>query len=251
MADHRPPVPDHWKAQPRPMLWPLFPTPRVIRSRRRHQTARDPRGEAEAFDDESLIAQAREGDADAFRTLVDRHHLSIFNIVLRTVRDPALAEDVTQDAFLRAWRSAGQFRGGNVRGWLMRIAVNRAYDTLRSRKRRPSDSLDALDYEPVPQWSSGAVATEAPDAYSARAALSERLERLLSLLPDDQRTALLLVDMQGFSYDEAAGIMAVAPGTIKSRISRARARLREEIRADTESSELFDRFVRQESETST
>ena len=112
-------------------------------------------------------------------------------------------------------------------------------------------SLDALEYEPVHRWSSTVDAAEQPDTYSARTELSARLEQLLAKLPDDQRTALLLVDMQGFSYDEAAGIMAVAPGTIKSRISRARARLREEIRTDTDASELFDRFVRQESETST
>jgi RNA polymerase sigma-70 factor (ECF subfamily) len=233
------------------MLWPIFPTPRVIRNRRRRPDARGDTAHATPADDETLIDRARAGDTDAFRELVDRHHVSIFNIVLRTVRDPALAEDVTQDAFLRAWRSAHQFRGGNVRGWLMRIAVNRAYDALRSRKRRPSDSLDALEYEPVPRWTSTVGAAEQPDSYSARTELSKRLEQLLAQLPDDQRTALLLVDMQGFSYDEAAGIMAVAPGTIKSRISRARARLREEIRADTDASELFDRFVRQESETST
>ena len=72
------------------------------------------------------------------------------------------------------------------------------------------------------------------------------LERLLAKLPDDQRTALLLVDLEGFSYDEAAGIMAVAPGTIKSRISRARSRLREEMRSTTRDSELFDRFLRRD-----
>ncbi len=233
------------------MLWPIFPTPRVIRYRRRRPLPREDEASRQPAADETLIDRARAGDADAFRELVDRHHMPVFNVVLRTVRDAALAEDVTQDAFLRAWRSAGQFRGGNVRGWLMRIAVNRAYDALRSRKRRPADSLDALEYEPVPRWSSTVEAAEPPDSYSARTELSERLEQLLAQLPDDQRTALLLVDMQGFSYDEAAGIMAVAPGTIKSRISRARSRLREEIRADTAASELFDRFVRQESETST
>ena len=236
------------------MLWPIFPTPRVIRFRRGKPAARSdapgPDADEQAID-ERLVARARKGDVASFHELVDRHQVSVFNVVLRTVNDPGIAEDVTQDAFMRAWKSLGQFRGGNVRGWLMRIAVNRAYDTLRSRKRRPAESLDALDYEPVTAWSSNVSAAEDPHAYSARAELSEALERMLARLPDDQRMALLLVDLQGFSYDEAAGIMQVAPGTIKSRISRARSRLREEMRADTQTSELFDRFLRQDSASST
>ena len=118
------------------MLWPLFPPPRIVRYRRRPAPAPDP---VDGPDDDALIAVARDGDVDAFHELVERHQIAIFNVVLRTVKDPATAEDVTQDAFLRAWRSLGQFRGGNVRGWLMRIAVNRAYDTLRSQKRRPAE----------------------------------------------------------------------------------------------------------------
>jgi RNA polymerase sigma-70 factor (ECF subfamily) len=229
----------------------MFSPVRVTRFRRgaapRREAPLDDRV-AEAEEDGAIVDRAKTGDADAFHVLVNRHQAAIFNVVLRTVKDPGLAEDVTQDAFLRAWRSVGQFRGGNVRGWLMRIAVNRAYDTLRSQKRRPADSLDALEYEPVPRWTSGVAASEQPEGHALRSELSEVLERLLATLPEDQRTALLLVDLEGFSYDEAAGIMAVAPGTIKSRISRARARLREEMRATTHDSELFDRFVRRDSD---
>lgn len=229
------------------MLWPLFPPARVTRYRRRGRPA-SPDTPPERYpgqdEDDRVIARARQGDLASFHELIDRHQVAIFNVVLRTVKDPSLAEDVTQDTFVRAWRSVGQFRGGNVRGWLMRIAINRAYDLLRSQKRKPADSLDALDYEPVPSWSSSSD-TEDPIAFTARRELSTVLEAMLARLPDDQRTALLLVDLEGFSYDEAAGIMAVAPGTIKSRISRARARLREEMRADTHASELFERFLRQ------
>jgi RNA polymerase sigma-70 factor, ECF subfamily len=225
------------------MLWPIFPPARITRYRRRPAPAPQ---QAEGHEDDALVARARDGDVDAFHELVDRHQTAIFNVVLRTVKDPATAEDVTQDAFLRAWRSLGQFRGGNVRGWLMRIAVNRAYDTLRSQKRRPADSLDALEYEPRARWSAGAATPEHPEGHALRSELSEVLERLLAGLPEEQRTALLLVDLEGFSYDEAAGIMAVAPGTIKSRISRARARLREEMRATTHNAELFDRFLRRD-----
>lgn len=227
------------------MLWPLFPPNRVTHFRKRD----DPATEDEQAADELIVARARQGDLTSFHELIDRHQGPIFNVVLRTVRDPGIAEDVTQDAFVRAWKSVGQFRGGNVRGWLMRIAINRAYDVLRSQKRRPTSSLDALDYEPVPEWSTSAAKTEDPDAFSARRELADVLEQVLARLPEDQRTALLLVDLQGFSYEEAAGIMSVAPGTIKSRISRARARMREELRTQPHASELFDRFLRQESDT--
>jgi RNA polymerase sigma-70 factor (ECF subfamily) len=227
------------------MLWPLFPPVPVTRFRRERPARPEP---DDGPEDAALVARARSGDVDAFQELVDRHQVAIFNVVLRTVKDPGIAEDVTQDAFLRAWRSLRQFRGGNVRGWLMRIAVNRAYDTLRSQKRRPADSLDALEYEPVARWTAGAATPEHPEGHALRTELSEVLERLLARLPDDQRTALLLVDLEGFSYDEAAGIMAVAPGTIKSRISRARSRLREEMRAATHDSELFDRYLRRDSD---
>lgn len=233
------------------MLWPIFPTPRVIRTRRRPRSseAGTTAGDAtEQQSDELIIARAKRGDLSSFHELIDRHQTAIFNVVLRTVKDPGIAEDVTQDAFLRAWRSVGQFRGGNVRGWIMRIAVNRAYDTLRSKKRRPSESLDALDYEPIPAWTSSTQAAEDPQSFSARTELANVLERLLAHLPDDQRTALLLIDLQGFSYDEAAGIMGVAPGTIKSRVSRARSRMRDELRADARSSELFDHVLRQDRE---
>lgn len=225
------------------MLWPLLPPAPITRFRRRPAPRPEP---DDSVADDALVERARDGDVEAFHELVDRHQIAIFNVVLRTVKDPATAEDVTQDAFLRAWRSLGQFRGGNVRGWLMRIAVNRAYDTLRSQKRRPADSLDALEYEPQARWTAGAATPEHPEGHALRSELAEVLERLLATLPDDQRTALLLVDLEGFSYDEAAGIMAVAPGTIKSRISRARSRLREEMRATTHDSELFDRFLRRD-----
>ncbi len=225
------------------MLWPLSPIPRIVRARRRTFPTPD-----QDLSDEDLVRQAREGDASSFQEIVDRHQTVVFNVVLRTVSDPRVAEDVTQDAFVRAWRALGRFRGGSVRGWLMRIAINRAYDHLRSARRRPTDSLEALDYEPISAWSSG-NAVEDPETFSARTELANHLERMLAMLPEDQRTAILLVDLQGFSYVEAAGIMAVAPGTIKSRVSRARARLRETIASDTGASELFERFVRQESGT--
>ena len=229
------------------MLWPILPPCRITRLRRRalasvgNQTA--PADDSADLDD-LAVRRAKQGQVDAFNELVERHQPAVFNVVLRTVRDPSLAEDITQESFLRAWKAISQFRGGSVRGWLMRIAINRSYDALRSRKRRPSDSLDALDYEPLPTWTSQSTPAEHPEEFSARSELGAALERILASLPDDQRTALLLVDLQGFPYDEAAAIMGVAAGTIKSRISRARAKLRDELQANPESAELFDRYLR-------
>lgn len=230
------------------MLWPILPPRPIVRYRQRRVTP--PAGADTVADeidgvDEHAIRRARAGDVDGFNDLVGRHQTAVFNVVLRTVRDPALAEDTTQETFLRAWQAVGQFRGGSVRGWLMRIAINRSYDALRTRKRRPSNSLDALDYEPVSAWSSQAAPSEQPETFAMRGELSVALEQVLARLPDDQRTALLLVDLQGFAYNEAAGIMGVATGTIKSRISRARATLRDELLANPESAELFRQSLRQ------
>lgn len=233
------------------MVWPILPSFRQVRFRRRRAGVRDDQpaqAGARLLDDEEIVSRARGGDLSTFHELVDRHQSAVFNVVLRTVNDPESAEDITQDAFVRAWKSLSQFRGGNVRGWLMRIAINRAYDTLRSQKRKPSTSLDELEYESVPRWSTQTSAAEQPETFVDRNALATVLEQVLARLPDDQRTAVLLVDMQGFSYQEAAGIMGVAPGTIKSRMSRARAKLRQDLRAESRSSELFDRFVRLEHE---
>lgn len=230
------------------MLWPISPPRRVFRYRQRQSpqaTARDAARDDGAAPDDLAMQRAKDGHVDGFNELVTRHQAAVFNVVLRTVGDISLAEDITQDSFLRAWKAIGQFRGGSVRGWLMRIAINRSYDALRSQKRRPADSLDALEYEPVPSWSSQATPAEHPEDYSTRAELSVALEQVLASLPDDQRTALLLVDLQGFAYQEAAGIMGVAPGTIKSRVSRARARLRDELLTNPESAELFERYLRQ------
>ena len=177
-------------------------------------------------DDEHLLRAAQEGDLDAFNLLVLRHQGAVFNVCLRLLRDVAAAEDATQDAFVRAWTGAHSFRGGSVRAWLFKIATNRAYDLLRVRARRPAAVLeaDARDLEPV--WPSQ-----------------------VAELPEDQRTVVLLADVQGCSYDEVAAATGSALGTVKSRLSRARARLRQALTDDPGAAELFARFVRLDGET--
>src|SRR5207249_3434593 len=151
-----------------------------------------------------------------------------FNVAVRTLRNPDDAADATQEAFLSAFRMVRTFRGTSFRAWLFRIVVNACYDARRHSSRRPASSMDALTEElgELP------LADErAPDP--ERAILSNEtraaIEQGLGALPEDQRLAIVLVDVQGLSYDEAAEALACPIGTVRSRLARGRARLRDEL----------------------
>ena len=193
--------------------------------------------------DERLIRAAQAGDLDAFNQLVVRHESAVFSVCMRLLRDVAQAEDAAQDTFIRAWGAVSSFRGGLVRPWLLRIATNRAYDILRSRSRRPTWSLDAEPFEVQPEWTSQA-SDEAPETFAARSELAGVLEHALGELPEDQRVAILMSDVQGYGYEDIAQLTGVAVGTVKSRISRGRSALRNLLRDSTEHRELFERFIR-------
>ncbi len=197
-------------------------------------------------DDERLVAAAQAGALDAFNTLVARYEGAAYGLALRLVRDAATAEDVTQDSFLAAWSNLHTYRGGLFRSWLLRIVANRCYDELRRRGRRPADSLDALPIEPAGEWTTQ-VPAEAPESYALRSELSRHLRRAIDGLPPDQRLVLVLSDIYGHAYEEIASIADINLGTVKSRLSRARARLREELRGN---GELFERYLRQHGEQS-
>jgi RNA polymerase sigma-70 factor, ECF subfamily len=193
---------------------------------------------------QQLITSARDGNLEAFNEIVDGFQTLIYRICLRILGDSSLAEDATQDTFIRAHGALDQYHGGSVKSWLARIATNRCYDMLRSQRRRPATSLEAQPVETQPEWSVE-PAVEHPDSYASRSQLSEYLERALRQLSDDQRTAVILFDIHGYSYDEIAGISGASLGTVKSRISRGRLRLREMLQADERSRELFERSWRQ------
>ena len=195
-------------------------------------------------EDERLVQEAQAGDLDAFNTLVVRHERAVYGVCLRLLRDPALAEDATQDAFIRAWTAIGSFRGGLVRPWLLRIATNRTYDILRAQTRRPAQSLDAQLFEIEPEWTTQSAGAELPESFIARSELSSHLESALGELPADQRLAIILSDVQGFAYEEIADVMNVAVGTVKSRISRGRGRLRTLLLEGAPNRELLERFGR-------
>lgn len=203
-----------------------------------------PADDWDARQDERLIFAARDGDLASFNALVTRHERSVYAVCHRLLRDAGLAEDAAQDAFLKAWGSLDSFKGGAVRPWLLKIAHNRCLDLLRASGRRPADSLDAEPVETEPTWTSQAPGAEHPEAFADRSELSGHLERALGMLPDDQRAVIVLSDVHGYAYEEIATITGVAVGTVKSRISRGRARLREILRADPAGRELFERAVR-------
>ncbi len=133
-----------------------------------------------------------------------------------------------------AWQNIGSFQTGSFRSWLYKIATNRAYDMLRASARRPAGSLEAEMVEIEPILSAGGSGEESPDAHALRRELSIYLERALISLPDDQRMVVMLVDVQGLDYHEVAESMGIALGTVKSRLSRARAKVRQALADDTQ-----------------
>jgi len=174
--------------------------------------------------EEQLVSHARQGDLEAFNRLVERNQDAIYNLCFRLVGAREAAEDATQEAFLSAFRKLEQFRGGNFRAWLFRIAGNACYDELRRRRARPARSLDA----PEAATAAGEIASggPSPEEEAARRELAEFLSKALGNLPFDQRLAVLLCDREGFSYEEISTATGVSVGTVKSRISRGRERLR-------------------------
>ena len=195
-------------------------------------------------EDQRLVLAAQAGDLDAFNQLVTRHERAVYSVCYRMLRDASLAEDATQDAFIRAWNSIDSFRGGIVRPWILRIATNRTYDILRAQARRPAQSLEAQPFESEADWTSQTDAVEHPESFAARGELSTFLHGALAELPEDQRLAIVLSDVQGYAYDEIAEIMDVAVGTVKSRISRGRSRLRTVLQGTPMGMELVERFTR-------
>ena len=182
---------------------------------------------------EAALNAARRGELGAFNTLVETFQRQVFNVCYRTLGNTEDAADVTQETFLSAFRGLKTFNGSatGLRGWLLRIAVNACYDQLRRRQRRPADSLDALsavDAEPGALSAAERLADPAPDPEqrSLSAESARTIQQAIDSLPPDQRLTVILCDVQDMSYDEAAHIMSVELGTVKSRLSRARAQLR-------------------------
>jgi RNA polymerase sigma-70 factor, ECF subfamily len=172
--------------------------------------------------DAELVHRARTGDEGAVTELYRRHERRAYNLALRTVGDPWDAADVSQEAFIKAFKNLDSFKGEARFGtWLHRIVVNAAYDHLRRHKAEPMDS-EILDDLSGPAGSAAVVATGRSGVDPAVDGLSEPLRRALMSLNEGFRFAVVLCDLLGFPYNEAADILGVQEGTIKSRIFRAR-----------------------------
>lgn len=176
--------------------------------------------------DAALIEEALRGELEAFNQLVRRHQDHLFALVYRLVPDPDQAADAVQEAFFNAYRNLASFRGGSVRSWLGRIAVNAAMDLQRSRRRRPFVPYPELDDE---SWQPPAEPAAEPEQLTLVVERSRALAKALEALPFDQRNCIVLFDVQGYDYAEIAGIMGISVGTVKSRIHRGRAVLRKSL----------------------
>ena len=173
--------------------------------------------------DKELVKRVQKGDKGAFDLLVLKYEQKIVNLVMRYVRDPEQALDISQEAFIKAYRALPRFRGDSAfYTWLYRIAVNTAKNYLAAQRRRPMDiELDLQDQE---QYGLHAKLkeTDTPEGVTASHELQESLERAIAALPDDLRTAIILRELDGMSYEEIAQTMDCPVGTVRSRIFRAR-----------------------------
>ena len=173
--------------------------------------------------DKELVKRVQKGDKGAFDLLVLKYEQKIVNLVMRYVRDPEQALDISQEAFIKAYRALPRFRGDSAfYTWLYRIAVNTAKNYLAAQRRRPMDiELDLQDQE---QYGLHAKLkdTDTPEAVSMSDEMRDALERAIEALPDDLRTAIILRELDGMSYEEIAQTMDCPVGTVRSRISRAR-----------------------------
>ena len=190
---------------------------------------------AEDVDDDILVEQAKTGDRHAFNRLVGRHQKLMYNIAYRVMGDAERAADATQDAFISAYKKLNQYKGGNFRAWMARIVKNQCYDLLRYEKRRPAASLDALLLTPDnPPAALKQRASERPDEATLRKEVAEWLQKVIVQLPVSQRLTLVMADVHDYSYEEIAEATGVELGTVKSRLYRARRKVRKLLQENSE-----------------
>ena len=192
-------------------------------------TNRDgPDGSGDERDDRQLLAAHVAGDPTAFGTLFARHRDRLWAVALRTTGDAEEAADALQDALVAAFRRADSYRGdAAVTTWLHRVVVNSSLDRLRRRSTRAAEPLpdDLEEHAGRGSLRTRADGTEDPAEATLRGEKRQEVLRALATLAPEQRAALVLVDMEGHSVEEAASILGVPAGTVKSRCSRGRARL--------------------------
>ncbi len=181
------------------------------------------------MDESALIQSAQRGDLDSFNTLVLHYQDALFNTAVRILGDDELAADATQEAFLSAFKNLTSYRGGSFKAWLLRTVTNACYDELRRQKRRPTTPLepDTSDGDEMdsPRWL--ADSNLSPEQKAEVDELEHAIQHCLENLPLEFRTVVVMADIQGLDYTEVASATRAPLGTIKSRLARARLRLRE------------------------
>ena len=179
------------------------------------------------IDEKKWLKQAAKGSAEAFEQLVIKYQTTVYNLCLRMTGDPEDAADMTQEAFLKAWRNLDSFQGNAAFStWLYRLASNTCLDHLRSLKRRPQLSLMMEDEDGETQELDVADPTPDPEAQVIALDEQSRLNEALQSLEPEQRQILILRAVNGLSYTEIAQTMELKEGTVKSRLARARDQLR-------------------------
>ena len=185
------------------------------------------------MDETALITSAQQGDLNAFNTLILHYQDAVFNTAVRVLGDDDMAQDAAQEAFISAFQSIKSFRGGSFKAWILRTVTNACLDELRRQKRRPTTPLEpeTSDGEEMdsPKWLADKSMTPSQKAEADE--LEHAIQHCLNALPTEFRTAVVLADVQGMDYTEVAAAAQVPLGTIKSRLARARLRLRECLRS--------------------
>jgi RNA polymerase sigma-70 factor (ECF subfamily) len=188
-----------------------------------------------------LVSAAASGDLEAFNDLVLRFQDLVYSVTRSILGDRDAAEDATQETFISAFEHLGGFRGGSFRSWLLRIAKNTCYDFLRTRKRRPTVALFPEDGDggeiDTPPW----IVDPRPSAEAEmeRDEFSQIVYRRVDELPTSFRTVITLIDLNGIDYAEAAQALGMPIGTIKSRLARARLRIKESLSQDLQPASEF------------
>jgi len=182
--------------------------------------------------DQQLVERVQNGDKQAFDLLVVKYQRKLTRLLSQFIRDPAEVEDVTQEAFVKAYRALPSFRGDSAfYTWLYRIGINTAKNYLVSQGRKVS-TQQGIDTEDAENFEEGSVLREmhTPESELMSKQIAQTVNQTLERLPDELRTAIVLREIEGLSYDEIATIMDCPIGTVRSRIFRAREAISEELR---------------------
>ena len=179
------------------------------------------------MDEATRIREAKKGDLTAFNRLVLQYQNMLYNTAYRIIGDPGLAEDAVQEAFISAFQKLHTYRGGSFKSWLLRIVTNACYDEFRRQKRKPTVPLELYTDEgeeiESPYWLEDTA--DSPEKQLETLELEQAIQRCIQALPLDFRTIVVLTELEGLSYKEAAKVIKKPLGTVKSRLARARSRL--------------------------